>query len=243
MLSAASDLTYLTGWMAMYERQHGLGQRYFVKALQLATAAGDHVTYCRTLRGMSLQASSLGHARTALKLADSAAEAAPKAGPRLVAFLRGQQAHAAAMVGDRKQAFTRLREAEAALSKADSRRESIGGYDQSAYQFHVGHVLYETRDLAGSITALKAAARARPPQERQGRLHANAVMAQRQYELGHIEEACTTWNTFLDDYTDLSTARGDEHFDAMRRRLPPYRKVRAVRELSDRAQRVAALKG
>ncbi|MFE9911375.1 hypothetical protein [Streptomyces clavifer] len=242
MLSAASDLTYLTGWMAMYEREQGLGQRYYVEALKLATEAGDHVTYCRTLRGMSLQASSLRHGATALKLADSAAEAAPKAGPRLVAFLRGQQAHAAALVGDRKQAFTRLREAEAALSQADSRREAIGGYDETAYQFHVGHVLYETKDLPGSIAALRASIRAQPKQERQGRLHANAVMAHRQYELGHIEEACATWDTFLDDYVGLSTARGDDHFDTMRKRLVPYGRVRAVRAIAERAGQVAAMK-
>ncbi|MFF0290203.1 hypothetical protein [Streptomyces sp. NPDC005262] len=242
MLAAASDLTYLTGWMAMYEREHGLGQQYYLKALKLAKAASDHVTYCRTLRGMSLQASNLRHGQTALKLADSAAEAAPKAGPRLVAFLRGQQAHAAAMVGDQKQAFDRLREAEVALSKADSRRDAVGGYDQAAYQFHVAHVLYETKDLAGSIAALKTSVRAQPKQERQGRLHTNGVMAQRQYELGHIEEACSTWNTFLDDYVGLSTARGDEHFETMRKRLAPYRKVRAVGELAERARQVAMLK-
>ncbi len=243
MLSAASDLTYLTGWMAMYERAHGLGQQYYVKALRLAQEASDHVTYCRTLRGMSLQASNLRYGQKALELADSAAEAAPDAGPRLVAFLRGQQAHASSMVGDRRRAFERLREAEAALSKADSRRESIGGYDQAAYQFHVAHVLYETRDLPGSIAALKTSLRAQPKQERQGRLHANAVMAQRQFEFGHIEEACTTWGTFLDDYVGLSSARGDEHFATMRKRVAPYGKIRAARELQERSRQVAGMKG
>ncbi|MCM2388991.1 hypothetical protein [Streptomyces albipurpureus] len=243
MLSAASDLTYLTGWMAMYEREHGLGQRYYIKALRLAGEADDHVTYCRTLRGMSLQASSLGHGRKALELADSAAEAAPKASPRLVAFLRGQQAHAASMVGDGQQAFSRLRETEAALARADSRREAIGGYDRSAYQFHIAHVLYEMKDLPGSIAALKESLRAQPRQQRQGRVHANAVLAQRQFELGHLEEACGTWGAFLDDYTKLSTARGDDHFRTMRRRIAPYRQVRAVRELDSRARQVAEVKG
>ncbi|MFC8076154.1 tol-pal system YbgF family protein [Streptomyces sp. NPDC057307] len=242
MLSAASDLTYLTGWMAMFERQHGLGQRYYVKALDIAREANDHVTYCRTLRGMSLQASHLRYGRKALELADSAAEAAPQSGPRLVAFLRGQQAHASAMVGARRAAFDRLREAEVALSKADSRGESIGGYDQAAYQFHVAHVLYETGDLPSSIAALKTALRAQPKQERQGRVHFNAVMAQRQFELGHIEEACATWGAFLDGYAGLSSARGDEHFATMRKRIAPYKKVRAVRELGARAQQVAVLK-
>lgn len=243
MLAAASDLVYLTGWMAMYERRHGLGQRYYVKALRLAGAAKDHVTYCRTLRGMSLQASNLGHGTKALELADSAAEASPKAGPRLRAFLAGQQAHAESMTGSRQRATARLREAETALSKADSRREAIGGYDASAYQFHVAHVLYEFKDLAGSIAALQESLRLQPQQERQGRVHANAVLAQRQFELGHVDAACSTWGAFLDDYVQLSTSRGDEHFDTMRRRLRPYAKARAVRDLTARSREIAARKG
>lgn len=242
MRAAASDLVYLTGWMAMYEREHGLGQRYYFKALELAGVAEDHVTYCRTLRGMSLQASNLGHGNKAAEFADSAAEASPQGGPRLRAFLAGQQAHAAAMVGDRRKAWAKLQETETALSKADSRREAIGGYDAAAYHFHVAHVLYQFRDLEGSIKAMRDALRVQPKQERQGRLHFHAVMAQRQFELGHLEAACTTWDRFLDDYVMLSTALGDEHFETMQRRIRPHRRARAVRELASRAHEVAALK-
>lgn len=242
MLAAASDLVYLTGWMAMYEKAHGLGQQYYVQALNLAAAAKDHVTYCRTLRGMALQASNLGYGTKALELADSAAEAAPAAGPRLQAFLAGQQAHGAAMVKDRRQAFIRLRETETALSKADSRRDAVGVYDESAYQFHTAHVLYELGDLPNSIKALQQSNRVRPTQERQGRVHANGLLAQRQLELGHVEAACATWQTFLDDYAFVSSARGDDHFQTMRTRLRSYRHNRAVRELDERARTVARQK-
>ncbi|QTT75335.1 hypothetical protein J7W19_19890 [Streptomyces mobaraensis NBRC 13819 = DSM 40847] len=242
MLAAASDLVYLTGWMAMYERQHGLGQRYYTKALKLAGAAEDHVTYCRTLRGMSLQASNLGHGTKALQLADAAAEASPKAGPRLRAFLAGQQAHAASMTGDRHTAFARLRETESALSKADSRREAIGGYDTSAYQFHVSHVLYELKDLTGSIRAMEECLKLQPRQERQGRAHSHGLLAQRQFELGHLDAACATWHRFLDDYVQLSTARGDEHVDIMRRRIRPHASARSVKPLMERAREVARSK-
>ncbi|MEV7546861.1 hypothetical protein [Streptomyces sp. NPDC089915] len=243
LLAAASDLVYLTGWMAMYERRHRLGQDYYVSALKLAGEAEDHVTYCRTLRGMSLQASNLGYGRRALELADSAAEAAPVAGPRLVAFLRGQQAHGAAMVGDRRQAFARLREAEEALARADDRRESVGGYDRTAYLFHVAHVLNETKDVAGSVRTLRESIRFQPAQERQGRLHAYGLLAQRQLSIGHVEAACESWGRFLDEYEVLSSARGDEHFELMNLRLGPYGTVRAVRDLRERAREVGALKG
>ncbi|MFB7291109.1 hypothetical protein [Actinacidiphila glaucinigra] len=242
MLAAASDLTYLTGWMAMYEKAHGLGQRYYVKALRLAGEAQDHVTFCRTLRGMSLQASNLGYGRKALELADSAAEAAPSAGPRLVAFLRGQQAHAASMVGATAQAHSRLREAETALAKADNRRDHVGGYDQTAYLFHVSHVLMEEGDLAGSIKALRQSIRLQPAQERQGRVHAYAVLAQRQLRHGHLDASVDSWGRFLDEYEHVSSVRGDDHFATMRTELERHRTARSVRELASRVQEVAALK-
>ncbi|MFF8020714.1 tol-pal system YbgF family protein [Streptomyces sp. NPDC007896] len=242
MLAAASDLTYLTGWMAMYEKSHGLGQRYYVQALGLAREAEDHVTYCRTLRGMSLQASNLGYGPKALELADSAAEAAPSAGPRLVAFLRGQQAHSASMVSLRQQAHTRLKEAEDALSKADNRRDAIGGYDQTAYLFQVSHVLYEEQDFAGSINALKQSIRLQPKQERQGRVHAYALLAQRQLRVGHLDAACESWSRFLDEYEHVSSNRGDDHFRTMSTELRRHPTARPVRELALRAREVAAAK-
>lgn len=242
MLAAASDLTYLTGWMAMYEKAHGLGQTYYVKALKLASEAHDHVTYCRTLRGMSLQASNLGYGQKSLDLADAAAEAAPSAGPRLVAFLRGQQAHAASMVGDRHLAHRRLREAETALSNADNRRDAIGGYDQTAWLFHVSHVLYEEHDLPGSIKALQQSIKVQPKVERQGRVHSYALLAQRQYVYGHLDASCNSWGRFLDDYEHVSSARGDDHFETMRTQLGRHAKARPVKELTARAREVAALK-
>ncbi|WP_309052929.1 hypothetical protein [Streptomyces sp.] len=242
MRAAVADFVYLTGWMAMYENQQGLGQRYYLRALELAGAAEDHVTYCRTLRGMSLQATHLGHGKKGLELADAAAEAAPAAGPRLQAFLRGQQAAAAAMTGARTTALTRLRQAEAALSRADDRRDAVGGYDQAAYYFHEAHVRWHLGDQAASVTALERSNAARSPLERQGRLHCLGVTAERQYRMRHIEAACRTWHAFLDHHITLSSARGDEHLKTMLRALPAHRTVAGVTDLEDRARQVAAQK-
>lgn len=242
MKAAASDLTYLTGWMAMYEKDHAAAQRWYLKALDLADEANDHVTYCRTLRGMSLQMTSLKRGSKGLEFADSAAEAAPAAGPRLVAFLRGQQAHAASMVKDKRQAHARLREAEDALSKADNHRDAVGGYDRTAFLFHVSHVLLEENDLPGSIRALQDSIAVQPAQERQGRVHSYALLAERQLRLGHVDASCQSWSRFLDEYEQVSSARGDDHFDTMRIVLRPHQRVHSVRELTERAREVAALK-
>ncbi|WP_241968341.1 hypothetical protein [Streptomyces sp. ICBB 8177] len=242
MLSAASDLVYLTGWMAMYEKEHGRAQQWYHRALTLARDADDHVTYCRTLRGMALQAANLKLGRRALDLADSAAQAAPRSGPRLRAFLTGQQAHGAALVGDRRQAFTRLAETEAALSRADDRRDAIGGYDLAAYYFHVSSVTYALGDLPASIKAMQDSNRVRPPMEKQGRAHASALLAQRRLEAGHLEASCATWESFLDDYENLSSARADEHFTTLRATLRPYRDHRTARSVLIRAGEVGRRK-
>lgn len=242
LLSAVSDLVYLTGWMAMYERAHGLGQQYYLQALKLAAAGEDHVTYCRTLRGMALQAANLKHAGKALSLADAAAEAAPKAGPRLHAFLAGQQAQGAALVGDKRLAFARLAETEAALSKADGRRDAIGGYDRAAYLFHVSAVRHALGDVHGSIASLQESNRDLPKVEKQSRAHTNGLLAQRQLEVGHLEAACSTWQAFLDDYEHLSSARADEHFGTLRTSLRPYLTHAGARQVHDRARQVARLK-
>nr|WP_308303869.1 tetratricopeptide repeat protein [Streptomyces sp. CB02959] len=155
MMSAASDLCYLTGYMAVDEVLHGLAQRYYLKALELAGASGDHLTYCTTLRGMSVQAADLGHGQQAIRLAEAAASASPNAGPRKRAFLAGQQAHASAQIGDRNGALTYLREAEAAMEKAESRAKTFGSYNPSSLTYHAGQVLYELGDIRGSIAALE----------------------------------------------------------------------------------------
>ncbi|MCA1271804.1 tetratricopeptide repeat protein [Streptomyces rubiginosohelvolus] len=139
MLSAASDLLYLTGYMAVDEGLHGLAQRYYVKALELAVAAEDHLTYCTTLRGMSVQAVDLRHGAKARELADAAAAASPKAGPRMRAFLAGQQAHTAAQTGDRTNALRFIREAEAAMDRAESRGKPFGSYDGVYRRARVRH--------------------------------------------------------------------------------------------------------
>lgn len=132
--------------------------------------------------------------------------------------------------------------AEAALSKADNRRDAIGGYDQTAWLFHLSHVLYEERDLPGSIKALQQSIKVQPKPERQGRVHSYALLAQRQYAYGHLDASCHSWGRFLDEYEHISSARGDDHFETMRTQLRRHVKERPVRELAGRAREVAALK-
>ncbi|MFP8883271.1 tetratricopeptide repeat protein [Streptomyces mangrovi] len=239
MLSAASDLCYLTGYMAVDEGLQGLAQQYYLKALELAGAAEDHLTYCTTLRGMSVQAVDLGHGPEALRLADAAAAASPQAGPRMRAFLAGQQAHAAAQTGDRRTALAHLRDAEVAMEKAESRAKTFGSYDPAALAYHTSQVRHELGDTSGAIKAMAEANRLREPVYRRTRVLHLATAAERQMRIGHLEEASATWHSALDDYPHVQSGRVDDRIRTMFTLIRPHLRNRTARDLHDRARTVA----
>ncbi|WP_431042933.1 tetratricopeptide repeat protein [Streptomyces sp. P1-3] len=239
MMSATSDLCYLTGYMAVDEGLEGLAQRYYVKALELAGASEDHLTYCTTLRGMSVQAVDLGHGPEALRLADTAAAASPQAGPRMRAFLAGQQAHAAAQTGDRRKALTHLKEAEVAMEKAESREKAFGSYDPSALHYHVSRVRHELGDVPGAVEAMKESDRLCYAIYRRTRVKERGMLAEFQLQAGHLEAACATWNEALDEYPLVQSGRVDQRLRNMFRLIRPHLKNRHARDLHDRARTVA----
>ncbi|MVO83975.1 tetratricopeptide repeat protein [Streptomyces sp. p1417] len=240
LLSATSDLLYLTGFMAVDEGVHGVAQRYYIKALDFAGAADDHLTYCTTLRGMSLQAIDLGHASRAVRLADSATAASPAAGPRMRAFLAGQQAHAYAADGDRSKALACIKEAEAAMNKAESRAKAFGSYAPSSLAYHVSQVRYALGDRTEAVEALKESDRLRDSHYRRSSVRYNALLAERQLEIGLLEEACVTWHRVLDDYPLVQSGSADEKVRHMKSLLRPHLRNQAARGLYERGRAATA---
>ncbi|MFB6881215.1 tetratricopeptide repeat protein [Streptomyces noursei] len=238
MLSAASDHLYLTGYMAMDERADRLALRYYVKALELARSAHDHLTYCTTLRGMSVQAVDLGDGNEAVRLAAAAAEAAPQAGPRMQAFLSGQQAHAAAQTGDRSGALLWIKHAEATMERAESQAKAFGSYDPSSLAYHVGQVRFELGDIKGSIEALEEANRLREPVYRRARIRHSGMLAERKLRLGHLEEACQVWGGMLVDYPHVQSGRCDDTVRRMMSGLRPHTRNGYARELYERGRQI-----
>ncbi|MGA4839928.1 transcriptional regulator [Streptomyces sp. G45] len=238
MRSAAADLCYLIGYMAVDEGLHGTAQRYYLKALELAGAANDHLTYCTTLRGMSVQAVDLRHSREAVRLADAAAAAAPQAGPRMRAFLAGQQAHAAAQAGDTSAAKRFIRDAETAMERAESRGKALGSYDPSSLHYHVSQVRWELGDTAGAVEAMVLSDRTRHSVYQRSRVHRRGLLAERQLHLGHLEAACETWRLALEDYPKVKSGRADERMRRIFTLLRPHLKNSTARDLYEYAHAV-----
>lgn len=236
MMSAASDLCYLTGYMAVDEGLHGLAQRYYLKALELAGASEDHLTYCTTLRGMSVQAVDLGQGPMAMRLADAAAASSPQAGPRMRAFLAGQQAHASAQIGDRRSALAYLQEAEVAMDKAESRGKAFGSYAPASLNYHTSQVRFEMGDVHGAVAAMQESDRLRDSVYRRTRVKERAILAERQLAVGHLEAACRTWGLALDDYPLVDSGRIDKRMTDMFNLLRPHIRNHEAQNLYERAR-------
>ncbi|MGW6310757.1 tetratricopeptide repeat protein, partial [Streptomyces niveus] len=236
MMSAASFLCYLTGWMAVDEGLHELAQRYYLKGLELAGASADHSTYCHILRGMSVQAADLGHGAPAVRFANASSAASPRSGPRMNAFLSGQQAHAFAIAGDRVNALRSVQETEKAMERAESSSGTFGGYSPATVAYHVAQVRHALGDVSGSISSLQLHFKLRDSTDSQvSSLRFSSMLAERQLEIGHLEAACGTWNKVLDQYPAMHSEHVDRHTEMIPSLLNPYRGNPLARETHERA--------
>ncbi|MFI2212071.1 tetratricopeptide repeat protein [Streptomyces sp. NPDC020141] len=240
MMSAASFLSYLTGWMAVDEGLHGLAQQYYVKGLELAGASTDHMTYCHALRGMSVQAADLGHGAVAVRLANAAATTSPSREPRLQAFMAGQQAHSFAVAGDRNSALRSIIETEKALDRAESGPGPFGGYGPATLAYHTAQVRHALGDTSGSIESLKLHFQLRGPSETQiSGIRFYSMLAERQLELGHLESACATWSDVLEKYPKIHSGRVDRQVQRIPHLLRPFIGNGVARDTSERARQAA----
>ncbi|MFF3261388.1 tetratricopeptide repeat protein [Streptomyces sp. NPDC002932] len=237
MLSAASFLCYLTGWMAVDEGAHGRAQQYYVKSLELAGASGDHMTYCHVLRGMSVQAANLGHGVPAVRYANAAAEASPESSPRMRAFMAGQQAHAYALAGEKKNALHSLKEAERAVNQAESQLGTFGGFSSATLAYSTAEVRHALGDTKGSVESLYDHFRLRDSSDsKRSEIKFGAMLAERQLKIGHLEAACATWATALDSYPGIHSGRVDEQVKRIPSLLFPYRSNPVARQMYERSR-------
>lgn len=101
LFSAAAESTLLAAWMSYDSGNHGLAQRYFIRALRLAQAGDDLLLAGSILDAMSHQATFLGRHREAINLARAARTGAgAKATATQAAHFHAMEARALAAAGD-----------------------------------------------------------------------------------------------------------------------------------------------
>ncbi|WP_433522788.1 hypothetical protein ACQPZ2_37815 [Nocardia pseudovaccinii] len=102
LCEAASEQTYLLGWMAFDNGEHGTAQRYLIQALRLAEESKDAALGAHVLAGLADQATLLGHPHEGRRLAQAGRQGLSKVNsPACMADLWTLEARALAAVGDK----------------------------------------------------------------------------------------------------------------------------------------------
>ena len=243
MFSAASELAYLSGWMAFDDGEHADAQRCFTAAVKLAAEADDPPLAGHVLRAMAHQAVDLGHPRQALELATASMEGQryARAAPRERALLGVVYARALAAADEKRAAASALNRAEDDLAAAEPGDEEPGRvffFGEASLAHETACTLRDTGDLTGAIRQFRRSVRTRKAATFT-RTHAVTLgyLGAVQAHQGNIEEACATWSRALDAMDGVRSGRTRRVAHDIRSVLSPFRQrgIRAVTELDARA--------
>lgn len=243
LFSTASELAYLSGWMAFDNAEHPVAQQYFSHAISLSAKADDAPMAGHVLRAMAHQAVDLWHPRQALNVAEASISGKryTLATPRERALLGVVHARALAVNKRRKAAAAALLLAENDLSRAkpgDDDPPRVFFFTEASLAHETACTLRDTGDLQGAQREFWRSVRTRETSTF-SRTHAVTLgyLGAVQSQQGAIEEACRTWAKALDAMDGIRSARARRTAQDMRRALSPMRGrgIPVVAELDQRA--------
>ncbi|MCU4748877.1 MULTISPECIES: hypothetical protein [Streptomyces] len=243
LLTGAARLAFVLARMYEDGQRHGLAQRYFTSAHQLAGEAGDRATWSVVLRAMSGQAQRLGQLPSALRLAEAAARTARWAPPAQQSYIQAQLGVVLAHCGDRRGALRALVRAEHAGQRAEEQGPGTGGpfdrYPRWCLLYQTALTLEALGDLPGAMAALRRGAAERPAADVRGHALTQAKSGRLLLRAGHLEEACAAWEAFVTGRERLRSGDVELALRAMRQVLRPYRGRPRVARLLARSGRPA----
>ncbi|WP_253669178.1 hypothetical protein [Streptoalloteichus tenebrarius] len=124
LCAAAAEQTYLLGWMAFDNGEHGTAQRYLIQALRLAEESQDPALGAHVLAGMADQATLLGSPQEGRRLAQAGRQGLSRVNsPACLADLWTLEARALAVMGDKAGTAHAINEAERAFARVEPGRE------------------------------------------------------------------------------------------------------------------------
>jgi Flp pilus assembly protein TadD len=230
MFSAASELAYLSGWMAFDNAEHSIAQHYFSVAVKLAAEADDPPMAGHVLRAMAHQAVDLGHCRQGLELAAASMDGKRYllASPRERALFGVVYARALGAAGQKSAAAEALIKAEDDLASAttgDDEPSRVFFFSEASLAHETACTLRDTGDLSGALKEFRRSVRTRKA-TMFTRTHAvtlgylGAVQARR----GEIDQARSTWSNALDVMDSIHSGRTRQAVADMRTALSPFRR-------------------
>jgi hypothetical protein len=240
LMAATARLCDIAGFMAFDSGAQGLAQRYYIQGLRLARASRDGALGAHILVDMAMQAHYLGNAVEACSLARAGRRAAKESGSySSVSRACAMEARAHAGLGDHGRCADAMTQAERALERVRAGEEPVWIRFFTATQLYA-EFTYAAVELgmAGDVRSFAPAVLAAPGEMERRRVLVTAALASSHLAAdGHggagadVDHACAAlWQT-VPLVRVLTSKRGVEAVNQVRRQLVPYREQEAVRRL------------
>lgn len=244
LCEAAAEQTYLLGWMAYDNGEHGIAQRYLVQSLRLAEECLNPALGAHVLAGMADQATLLGNPEEGRRLAQAGRAGLGKAtSPACLADLWALEARALAKLGDRTSAAHAVVQSETAFSRVRLEDEQEwAAFIDPAY-LHGEHA-NTFRDL-GEPDAAEQHARQSIDHARRQRRARRGAMSQAALAATHLQRrdldaAHAVGLRTLSLSRQVKSSRCVEAVQDLQRRMQPFGNHRLVADFNDRAREFVA---
>ncbi|AEW95735.1 MULTISPECIES: hypothetical protein [Streptomycetaceae] len=244
LCEAAAEQTYLLGWMAYDNGEHGTAQRYLIQSLRLAEESRNPALGAHVLAGLADQATLLGNPEEGRRLAQAGrAGLGPRTSAACLADLWALEARALARLGDRSGATHAVAQSEAAYTRVRVEEEQEwAAFIDPAY-LHGEHA-NTFRDLGQAAIAEQHARRSIDHARRQRRARrgamSHAALAASHLQRRDLEAAHAAGLRTLALSKQVKSSRCVEAVQDLQRRMKPFGRHRLVADFTERARELVA---
>lgn len=246
LCEAASEQTYLLGWMAYDNGEHGTAQRYLIQSLRLAEESRNPALGAHVLAGMADQATLLGHPDEGRRLAQAGRSGLSKTVPEsraCLADLWALEGRALARLGDKRAAVRAVVESEHAASNVDQESEpEWARFIDPAYLN--GEHANTFRDLDDNDQAAdfarRSIAHAKSQQRARRGAMSQAALAAAHLQNRDLDAAHAAGIRTLYLSRQVKSSRCVEAIQDLRRRMTPFGQHSLVADFNERARSLLA---
>ncbi|MCS0639193.1 transcriptional regulator [Streptomyces sp. LP05-1] len=240
LCEAAAEQTYLLGWMAYDNGEHGTAQRYLIQALRLAEESRNAALGAHVLAGMADQATLLGNPAEGRRLAQAGRQGLARTrSAACLADLWCLEARALARLGDKAAAATAVAKSEKEFEKVRPGTEQAWAEFIDAAYLHGEHA-HTFRDSGDPFSAAEHAHRSIEQAKKQNRARRGA-MSQAALAVSHLQRrdldsAYQAGLRTLSLAGRVQSSRAVEAVQDLDRRMSRFGRHRLAADFSERAR-------
>jgi len=246
LCEAAAEQTYLLGWMAYDNGEHGTAQRYLIQSLRLAEESRNPALGAHVLAGMADQATLLGHPDEGRRLAQAGRNGLSRIAPEsraCLADLWALEARAHGRLGNKKAAAHAVVQSEHEASNVDQGGEPEWARFIDPAYLNGEHAM-TFRDLGDNDTSAEFARRSIAHARSQNRARrgamSQAALAASHLQKRDLEAAHAAGLRTLNLSQQVKSSRCIEAVQDLRRRMVPFGQHSLVADFNERARTLLA---